>query len=161
MGAQGAAAAGGGPLRRLPSPPRLAHLCLRCFSARSCFCEWLRDLQLLLQLAAGAFRVSGCGVVDSRSVKTEALQVESVALQVLKYFVCTLHITTVSALFAHASCVCALIVRIVSVIKLRLCIAIGCALCTCLINIPAVCMCAPDESADAAEASARLRHRGF
>ena len=54
VGAQGAAAAAGRPLRRLPSPPRLTHFCLRCFSARSCFCEWLRDLQLLLQLDAKA-----------------------------------------------------------------------------------------------------------
>ena len=33
---RGAAAALGGPLRRLPAPPRLSHFCLRCFSARSC-----------------------------------------------------------------------------------------------------------------------------
>ena len=62
-------AAGGEPLGRLPSPPPLTHLCLWFFSAPTCFCAWLRDLQLLLQLAAGAFRVSGCGIVVSRTVK--------------------------------------------------------------------------------------------
>ena len=65
----GAAAAGGGPLGRLPSPPPLTHFCLRCFSARSCFCEWLRHPQLLFRLAAGAFHVSDCGIVDSRYAK--------------------------------------------------------------------------------------------